>query len=100
MAEPSPPDADRDPHFIGWLPMPRAYARFLTPLAAGLLIAAAVTAGLIARAQRSPGDGSWESDRTVTLEGIAYADPYAMIRVPSPDSDGTPRTILLVEEGK
>jgi hypothetical protein len=100
MAEPTPSDADRDPHFIGWLPVPRAYARFLVPVVAGLLVATAVAAGLIARGQRSPGDGRWDDDRTTTFEGVAYAEPYAMVRVPGAGGDGTVATVLLVEEGK
>jgi len=97
VAEPTPPAAD--PHFIGWLPMPRAYARFLAPVAAGLLVAAAVAAGLIARGQRSPGPGRWD-DQPTTFEGVVSAEPYAMIRVPAPDAPGTAATVLLVEEGK
>ena len=27
MTDPPPPITERDPHFIGWLPMPRTYAR-------------------------------------------------------------------------
>jgi hypothetical protein len=100
MAEPTPPVADRDPHFIGWLPMPRAYSRFLVPVAAGLVIAAAVTAALIARGQPSPGDGRWDDERTKTFVGIVYADPYAMIRVPGAEPGDPTATILLVEEGK
>jgi hypothetical protein len=99
MAEQFPSEAERDPHFIGWLPMPRAYARFLAPVAAGLLVAAAVVAVLIVRGQRAPGDGRWDAGRTTTFEGIAYAEPYAMIRVPGPGG-GAAATILLVEEGK
>jgi hypothetical protein len=100
MAEPVPPDADRDPHFIGWLPMPRAYARFLVPVAAGLVVATVVTAALIARGQRSPGDGRWDDGHTTTLVGIVYAEPYAMLRVPGAEPGDLPATILLVEEGK
>ena len=100
MAEPTPPGAGRDPHFIGWLPMPRAYARFLTPVAAGLVVASAVAAALIARGQRSPGDGRWDDDQTKTFTGIVYSEPYAMIRVPGAQPGDPPATMLLVEEGK
>jgi hypothetical protein len=100
MAEPTPPVAERDPHFIGWLPMPRAYARFLLPVAAGLVVAGAITAALIARGQRSPGDGRWDDGRPTTFVGIVYAEPYAMIRVPGGRPGDPPATILLVEEGK
>jgi hypothetical protein len=91
---------DRDPHFIGWLPMPRAYARFLGPVAAGLVVAGAITAALIARGQRSPGDGVWDDGHTTTFVGIVYAEPYAMIRVPGSRPGDPPATILLVEERK
>lgn len=90
MAEPAP-------HFIGWLPMPRAFARFLLPVAVGAVVGLAVVAVVVAVGQRSPGTGVW-NDRTATLVGIAYAEPYAMIRVPG--SDGAAATVLLVEEGK
>jgi hypothetical protein len=100
MAEPTPPGADRDPHFIGWLPMPRAYSRFLVPVAAGLVVAGMVTAALIARGQRSTGDGRWDDEQTKTFTGIVYAEPYAMIRVPGAEPGDPPATILLVEEGK
>lgn len=100
MADLTPPTAERDPHFIGWLPMPRAYARFLAPVAIGLLIAAVVVAGVIARGQRSPGDGQWDDDSTRVLVGVVYSEPYAMIRVPGPGPDDPPVTVLLVEEGK
>jgi hypothetical protein len=100
MAESVPPAAERDPHFVGWLPMPRAYARFLAPVAAGLVVVAAITAAVLARSQRSPGDGHWDDGQTMTFVGIAYAEPYAMIRAPGGGPDDPPVTILLVEEGK
>lgn len=92
-----PTDADRDPFFIGWNPMPRRYARFLLPVAGALVAAAAVGGAVLAWGQRSPGRGTWD-DGTVTLTGIVTAEPYALLRVP--DDAGAPRTILLVNEGK
>jgi hypothetical protein len=89
-------EPDRDPFFVGWLPAPRSYARFLAP-AVGVLLASLVAGGVfLARGQRSPGTGTWDDDATV-FTGIVYADPYATIRVPG---DGGPRTVLLVSEGK
>lgn len=89
--------AETDPHFIGWLPLPRAYARFLLPVAVGLLVGAVVAAGLLAAGQRSPGTGRWDDEPTV-YEGVAIAEPYALVRVR--DESGAPVTVLLVEEGK
>lgn len=92
-------EPDRDPFFIGWFPMPRAYARFLVPLAVALVVSLAVGGALLAWGQRSPGTGTWQEDTTM-LTGIAYAEPYAMIRVPSAEPGGSPQTVLLVESGK
>ncbi len=93
-----PTDADRDPFFVGWLPMPRRYARFLLPVACLLVVAAAVGGAVLAWGQRSPGPGTWDDD-TVTLTGVVTAEPYARLRVPG-DAGGPPRTLLLVNEGK
>lgn len=91
--------SEPDPHFIGWLPMPRAFARFLLPVAVGAVVGLAVVAGVVASRQRSPGDGRWD-DHATTLVGVAYADPYPMIRVPGDGPTDAPRTVLLVGEGK
>jgi hypothetical protein len=90
---------EEDPFFIGWLPVPAAYRRFLVPLVVALLLIAAGAAATIAYHQRDPGSGRWDSD-VVTLDGIAFTRPYAMIRVPGEQPGEPPRTLLLVEEGK
>lgn len=90
-------EAERDPFFIGWFPMPRRYARFLLPVTCALLVALVVGGAVLAWGQRSPGWGVWD-DGSTTFTGIVYAEPYAMIRVPG--ESGAPRTILLVNEGK
>lgn len=100
MAEPVPAAAERDPHFIGWLPMPRAYARFLAPVAAALVVAAAAAAAFLANSQSSPGDGRWDSGHLTAFVGVVYAEPYAMIRVPGGGPEDSPTTMLLVGEGK
>ena len=87
-----------DSHFIGWLPMPRAFARFLAPVAVGLVVGAAILGVVLACIQPSPGDGRWE-EQLITFEGVVYAEPYAMIRVPGATGE-EPKTLLLVEVGK
>jgi hypothetical protein len=81
-----------DPFFIGWLPMPPAYRRFVAPVTLVLLLAAAGIAATVTCMQRDPGRGRWDSD-VVTLEGRVYTRPYALLRVPG-------GTLLLVEAGK
>jgi hypothetical protein len=88
-----------DPHFIGWLPMPKVFARFLLPVAIGATVGLAAVAAVVAWGQPSPGDGKWE-EKTTTLVGVVYTDPYPMIRVPGDDPTAPPRTMLLVGEGK
>ncbi len=88
-----------DPHFIGWLPMPKAFAKFLLPVAIGATVGLAVIAGVVAWGQRSPGGGVWE-EKTTTLVGVMYTEPYPMIRVPGDTPTDPPRTVLLVGEGK
>lgn len=94
------PEAERDEFFIGWLPMPRKYACFLRPIAFALLCAAGATAAAMALLQRDPGPGHWDTESVQTFDGIACTRPYAMIRVPAERPGDTPRTLLLVEEGK
>jgi hypothetical protein len=98
MAQPF--DPSRDAFFIGWLPMPEPYRRFLAPVAALLLVLAAAMSAALAYLQPSPGSGQWTSDEMRTFDGLLVAAPYALLRVPAEEPGGTPRTILLVEEGK
>lgn len=89
-----------DAFFIGWLPVPSSYVRFLRPIVAALLVLVAVTAVILALGQRSPGTAVWDDTTPRTFEGIAYASPYAILRVPGEKPGVAVRTILLVEEGK
>jgi hypothetical protein len=100
MPEPTPSASASDAFFIGWLPAPPRYARFLRPVVAALLLLVAGAALLLALGQRSPGTGIWEDDAPRTFEGIVYASPYALLRVPGEQPGDPARTILLVEEGK
>jgi hypothetical protein len=82
--------------FIGWLPIPPGYRRFLSTIVVVLGVVIAALAGVIAANQKHPGTGQWEDGAVVTLRGLAFAEPYAALR-----TDGeSPRTFLLVEDGK
>jgi hypothetical protein len=89
-----------DEFFIGWLPMPRRYVRFLIPVAVALLVVAGGAAATLALAQRDPGTAVWHTDNIRTFDGIAFIRPYAMIRVAGERPEDSPRTLLLVEDGK
>ena len=81
-------------------PSRRVTCAFSIPVVAVLFAVAAVSGAFLAFGQRSPGTGTWDDDTPRPFEGVAYASPYAMIRVPGEKADDPPRTILLVEEGK
>jgi hypothetical protein len=91
---------DKDPHFIGWLPMPRAFARILAPIAFAVILVMMIAAGIVATGHQSPGPGKWVDDHVTKLEGIFYVVPYPMIRVPGSSIGEPPETILIVGEGK
>jgi hypothetical protein len=85
-----------DELFIGWLPMPQGYVRFLRLVAIGGIVLAITIATVIAAFQRDPGAARWDADNETTFTGIVFARPYAMLYVPGDE----PRTMLLVESGK
>lgn len=90
----------QDEFFVGWLLTPQSYVRFLKPIAVALLLLGVVAAATLAFFQRDPGTGEWNDDQVVTLRGVAFTKPYAMLRVPGEKPGGPPRTYLLVEDGK
>jgi hypothetical protein len=99
----SPPRKQRSPKdefFLGWLPMPAGYVRFVKPMTIALLLVSVITAGTLAFFQRDPGSGQWDDAQVVTLRGIALTRPYAMLRVVGEKPGELPRTYLLVEDGK
>jgi hypothetical protein len=89
-----------DEFFIGWLPMPPSYDRFVTSITLGVMLVAGVLAITLVCFQRDPGSGQWDDSKIVTLRGIALTRPYAMLRVAGENAGDVPRTYLLVEDGK
>jgi hypothetical protein len=92
--------SSHDEFFVGWLPTPQSYVRFLKPVVIAVLLIGAAAAGVLAFLQRTPGTGQWMDDTIVTMRGVAYTKPYAMLRVPGEKPNDSPRTYLLVEDGK
>lgn len=93
-------EARNDEFFVGWLQMPQGYVRFLKPIVLAILLIGVVTAGTLAFFQRDPGNGHWDDTNIVTLRGVAFIKPYAMLRVASDKPGDSPRSYLLVEDGK
>ena len=84
--------------FIGWAETPRADRRFFLGAGLGLLAGTAAAATGLAAWQNPAGSGSWDMADIREFRGIATAEPYGMLR--TLDLDGTPRTVLLVCQGK
>jgi hypothetical protein len=91
---------DHDDFFIGWNAPPARQARWMRTTSACFIAITVVTAIILAALQRDPGSGSWQDDKTVTVDGLVVCRPYAMLRTPDSVSAWGIRTILLVSEGK
>jgi hypothetical protein len=93
-------ESQRDPFFIGWLPVPAAYRAFLVPVVITLLALVVGAAVALPYFQHDTGSARWETDTVRTFDGVVFTRPYAMLRVAGA-KDGDPvRALLLVEEGK
>ncbi len=91
---------DKKPFFVGYLPMPRALARFYWPLAL-LLIAACGFAGYWAAAQQKPGGPAlWDTAAVTTLRGVLTLTPYPVLHRLDPENPAAVESVLLVAQGK
>jgi hypothetical protein len=90
----------RDEFFIGWLQTPSGYVRFLKPVVLAFVVIVLVAAVALAFLQSHPGDAEWNDEKVVTLRGMVFTSPYAMLRVTGEGQDDPARTYLLVEDGK
>ncbi len=86
-----------DEFYVGYLPVPAKHKRFLFTVVPALLLLISLVAGVLAAAQRDPGQGRWHDDQTLTLTGLLLRDPCAMLVT---QHEGRSRTVLLVGEGK
>lgn len=84
---------ERDPFYVGYLPLPKAIRRFILPWLVGNLVLTVGIAAVIASQHREPGDGVWETSKAVTIEGGLTVDPYPLLH-----SEG--KAYILVEQGK
>ena len=85
--------SERDPFYVGYLPLPKSIKRFILPWLVGNLVLAVGIAAVVASQHREPGDGVWDTGQVVTIEGELSVDPYPLLR-----ADG--KTYILVEQGK
>ncbi|MCK6485749.1 MAG: hypothetical protein HUU22_10745 [Phycisphaerae bacterium] len=86
--------------YVGYLPAPATYVRFVRRLVPAMAVLAVVVSAGVAMMQRDPGTGAWETERIRAFEGVVDAAPYAMIRTVDANAESGMRTILLVREGK
>lgn len=98
MHKDQPARTDSNELYVGYLPVPPTYLRFLRTAAPVLAMLFAAGAVAWAVSYRSPGNGVWDTSQMREFAGVIHARPYAMIRTTS--DDGSLRTMLLVQEGK
>ncbi len=87
-------NADRDPFYVGYLPLPAAIKRFIVPWVVGNFVLALGIAAVAASQHREPGDGKWETNELLSLSGRITMEPYPILRTDLNES------YLLVEQGK
>jgi len=90
--------SERDDFFVGYLPTTASLSRWLRRWSFATLIAAFAMAVAIASRQRDPGDGAWDTEHVVTLNGTIMERPYPMLALSGdgPNQD----VVLLVSTGK
>ncbi|MBX3378509.1 MAG: hypothetical protein KF805_00315 [Phycisphaeraceae bacterium] len=97
----SPHDPPFDPPFyVGYLPVPAPLRRFLgiaAPLAAGLVIIAALAASVT---QRDPGPARWNDGVAQQFRGHLIRWPYPILLVSDDSAKHEASMYLLVEMGK
>lgn len=97
----APPTAPvGDEIYVGYLPVPPGYARFLRIAVPALLLIVIGAAATWSAAARSPGDAVWETDKLVEVEGVAVEEPYAILRMLDDHVEGGVRAVPLVQGGK
>lgn len=84
---------ERDPFYVGYLPLPAAIKRFIMPWLVGNFVLAIGIAAVIAQQHREPGDGTWDTSEPITVYGWIETYPYAILKTKE-------RTYILVEQGK
>lgn len=85
--------SERDPFYVGYLPLPQSIKRFMVPWLFGNVVLAVGIAVVVASNHREPGDGSWETFVGISIEGEVVLDPYPALRTDH-------GTYILVEQGK
>lgn len=85
---------ERDPFYVGYLPLPKVIKRFLVPWLVGNVVLAVGIAAMVASNHREPGDGVWETSQSVEVKGWLELDPYPVLH----GRDG--KIYLPVEIGK
>lgn len=85
---------ERDPFYVGYLPLPKWIKRFIVPWLVGNIVLALGIAAVIAQQHREPGEGVWETSSIVELEGAFVEEPYPILQ------GYNKQTYILVGQGK
>lgn len=87
-------EPDKDPFYVGYLPLPKAIKRFIVPWLVGNVVLAIGLAAVISQQHREPGEGVWETGQPIEVKGEIFDAPYPILKT---EDQGT---FLLVEQGK
>ncbi|MCC6320257.1 MAG: hypothetical protein IT438_02335 [Phycisphaerales bacterium] len=100
MTDITPSDRGRasDELYVGYLRVPRRQKVFLRWAVPTTLWIACGLSFVWARSQHSPGEGTWDTLKPMTLRGVIVARPYPILFTRG--VDGEMGAVLLVEMGK
>lgn len=90
--------SNRGDIYVGYLPVPRSYRRFLLGVVPAILVLLCVTGVVWSFSHDDPGSGRWHDAAAIELRGTIHMRPYPMIV--SSDQQGNVQTTLLVRSGK
>ena len=91
---------NKDPFYVGYLPLPTALKSKVRAFIALGLLGAVAMAFVIAPRQQNPGDGQWDTSTKFAIEGHLTVDPYPILYVADPESPFGSRAVLLVSAMK
>ncbi|MEM6257599.1 MAG: hypothetical protein AAGI37_04725 [Planctomycetota bacterium] len=90
-------EQDKDPFYVGYLPLPAAIKRFILPWLVGNFVLAVGIAAVVALQDREPGDGVWDTSQPIVIKGALRKDPYPVLKTIGQEGIST---YILVEQGK
>ena len=86
--------------YVAYLPLPRALRVWITAAAIGMVMLMLLFATTLATWQNDPGDGVWNTDEIMSLQGVIPREGYPLLFAMDPQNPGKTIPVIPVLEGK